>query len=229
MSGRLILPFTRQKLNLNKNLAGNLKESTYKLYISPFFRTFVTTNKKYMVFDKITEDGRLWAVRFDENADNEFIKTIDQWDDVQWLRAFFIENISDLIAYFKISDINIAISDTIDDSDRLQRIILDISPGADLNRIFRPLDNNQASDAMLQKEKARLKRKYGHSSWLRLYAIKLVSGVYIITGGAIKLTATMQEREHTSRELAKLERVRNFLLQENVIDDTGFIDYMTEL
>lgn len=55
-----------------------------------------------MVFDKITEDGRLWAVRFDENADNEFIKTIDQWDDVQWLRAFFIENISDLIAYFKI-------------------------------------------------------------------------------------------------------------------------------
>ena len=182
-----------------------------------------------MVFDKITEDGRLWAVRFDENADNEFIKTIDQWDDVQWLRAFFIENISDLIAYFKISDINIAISDTIDDSDRLQRIILDISPGADLNRIFRPLYNNQASDAMLQKEKARLKRKYGHSSWLRLYAIKLVSGVYIITGGAIKLTATMQEREHTSRELAKLERVRNFLLQENVIDDTGFIDYMTEL
>lgn len=43
------------------------------------------------------------------------------------------------------------------------------------------------------------------------------------------MTATMQEREHTSRELAKLERVRNFLLQENVIDDTGFVDYMTEL
>lgn len=155
-----------------------------------------------MIFDKITRDGRLWAVRFDENDDNEFIKTVDQWDDVQWLRAFFIENINDLIAYFKISDIN---------------------------RIFHPLDNNQMSDVMLQKEKARLKRKFGHSSWLRLYAIKLVSGIYIITGGAIKLTATMQEREHTSRELAKLERVRNFLLQENVIDDTGFVDYMTEL
>ncbi len=93
------------------------------MYISLFFCTFVTTNKKDMIFDKITRDGRLWAVRFDENDDNEFIKTIDQWDDVQWLRAFFIENINDLIAYFKISDINIAISDTIDDSDRLQRII----------------------------------------------------------------------------------------------------------
>ena len=43
-----------------------------------------------MTFDKITKDGRLWAVRFDENTDNEFIRTIDQWDDVQWLRAFLI-------------------------------------------------------------------------------------------------------------------------------------------
>ena len=58
------------------------------MYISLFFCTFVTTNKKDMIFDKITRDGRLWAVRFDENDDNEFIKTIDQWDDVQWLRAF---------------------------------------------------------------------------------------------------------------------------------------------
>lgn len=44
---------------------------------------------------------------------------------------------------------------------------MDISPETDLSKIFRPLDNNQASDVMLQKEKARLKRKYGHSSWLR--------------------------------------------------------------
>lgn len=197
--------------------------------VSSFFCIFVVTNKKDMTFDKITKDGRLWAVRFAGNADNEFVKTIKQWDDVAWLRSFFIENLSDLIAYFKISDISTAISDTIEDSDHLQLIILDISPDADLSQIFRPLDNNQVSDVLLQKEKARLKRKIGHSSWLRLYAIKLVSGVYIITGGAIKLTATMQEREHTRFELTKLERVRNFLLQENVIDDTGFIDYMNEL
>lgn len=75
-----------------------------------------------MTFDKVTKDGRLWAVRFDGNADNEFIKTIDQWDDIVWLRSFFQENFSDLIAYFKISDINTAISDTIEDSDHLQRI-----------------------------------------------------------------------------------------------------------
>ena len=122
-----------------------------------------------------------------------------------------------------------AISDTIEDSERLRYIIMDISPETDLSKIFRPLDNNQASDVMLQKEKARLKRKYGHSSWLRLYAIKLIQGNYIITGGAIKLTATMQEREHTRQELVKIDRVRRYLLEEGIIDDEGFIEYISEL
>jgi uncharacterized protein (DUF3084 family) len=106
---------------------------------------------------------------------------------------------------------------------------MDISPETDLSKIFRPLDNNQASDVMLQKEKARLKRKYGHSSWLRLYAIKLIQGNYIITGGAIKLTATMQEREHTRQELVKIDKVRRYLLEEGIIDDEGFIEYISEL
>lgn len=146
-----------------------------------------------------------------------------------WLRTFFKENINDLSAYFKITDINQAVKDTIEDSKKLRCIIMDISPETDLSKLFRPLDNNQASDAMLQKEKARLKRELGHSSWLRLYAIKLTAGVYIITGGAIKLTATMQEREHTRKELVKIDKVRRYLLEEGIIDDSGFIDYINEL
>lgn len=34
-------------------------------------------------------------------------------------------------------------------------------------------------------------------------------------GGAIKLTRTMQEREHTLRELVKMEKVRSHLLANN--------------
>ena len=182
-----------------------------------------------MTFDDITGDRKLWAVHFEGEDDNEFYKVFNNWADVVWLRAFFKEDIDDLNAYFKITDIKEAISDTIEDSERLRYIIMDISPETDLSKIFRPLDNNQASDVMLQKEKARLKRKYGHSSWLRLYAIKLIQGNYIITGGAIKLTATMQEREHTRQELVKIDRVRRYLLEEGIIDDEGFIEYISEL
>ena len=55
------------------------------------------------------------------------------------------------------------------------------------------------------------------------------SGIYIITGGAIKLTRTMQEREHTLRELVKMERVRSHLLANNIVDKESFDDYMSEL
>ena len=90
---------------------------------------------------------------------------------------------------------------------------MDISPEADLDKLFRPLNNSRTSEMLLGKEKVRLKERIKHHpSWLRIYALKLTSGIYIITGRAIKLTATMQERQHTLIELQKMENVRNFLI-----------------
>lgn len=182
-----------------------------------------------MTFDDITGDGRLWAVKYVGETENELYKLFDQWNDVIWLRNFFKTNLDDLSCYFKITDINQAITDTIEDSEYLQCLIMDISPEADLDKLFRPLNNNRTTDFILEKEKARLKRTLRHSSWLRIYAIKLAPGIYIITGGAIKLTATMQEREHTQLELIKIEKVRRFLLDERIIDEEGFTDYINEL
>ena len=157
-----------------------------------------------MTFDKITEDGRLWAVRYDNGSDNILSILFDQWNDILWLREFFKKNIIDLISYFKITDVNQAIYDTIEESDKIECLIMDISPDANLDRLFRPLDNNRTSEVVLGKEKARLKERIGnHASWLRIYALKLTSGIYIITGGTIKLTATMQERQHTLNELQR--------------------------
>lgn len=182
-----------------------------------------------MTFDDITEDGRLWAVRYDGETDNALYALFEQWNDVVWLRSFFKANWQDLISYFNITDVNKAIYHTIEDSGRLECLILDISPDADLDKLFRPLENSRSSEMMLGKEKAKLKEYTKRPSWLRIYAIKLSAGVYVITGGAIKLTATMQEREHTLAELHKMEKVRRFLLDEQITDDAGFVDYMNEL
>lgn len=51
------------------------------------------------------------------------------------------------------------------------------------------------------------------------------SGAFIITGGAIKLTYQMLEREHTLQELVKMEKVRNFLLEERIVDKESFLDF----
>ena len=182
-----------------------------------------------MTFDKITEDGRLWAVRYAGENDNALYALFDKWDDIVWLRQFFRDNWDDLTSYFKVTDINQAIEDTIEDSNQLQCLMLDLQPDSNLESLFHPLENFRTSEIVLGKEKARLKRMVRHSSWLRIYAIKLSQGVYVITGGAIKLTLKMEERSHTKEELVKLEKVRRFLLNEDIINDDSFIDYVTTI
>lgn len=178
-----------------------------------------------MTFDKITEDGSLFAVRYDEDSDNIMEILFDQWSDVVWLRSFFINHFADLKNYFAIEDIHEAIQDTLDDNEILQRTILMLDVD-NLNQVFRPLDNMSTGLRILDKEKARPKSSSRHVSWLRLYAIKLDDRKFLITGGAIKLTHKMEEREHTAVELQKLDKVRRFLMAESVYDAISFDDFI---
>ena len=177
-----------------------------------------------MTFDDITGDGRLWAVKYDEMQDNILYHTFHDWLDMDWLENFFSEHAADLQQYFRITNIEDAIFDTMSDATRLQALILDLSPDANLDILFRPLENNRTAEMVLGKEKAKGFRTSGHPSWLRLYALKLEPETYVITGGAIKLTHTMGERQHTIMELQKMENVRNFLLAKGVSDLDGMYD-----
>lgn len=177
-----------------------------------------------MKFERLTDDARLWAVVYDGDDQNIFDKVFDSWTDVLWLREFFQDNMEDLSSFFHITDLDVAIFDTVDEACALECLMLDISPEANLDLIFRPLCNLSQYDTLLSKEKAK-GPSCKHSSWLRLYAIRLQSGRYIITGGAIKLTATMEEREHTLNELKNLNLVRNYLLSLGIADYEGFTSY----
>lgn len=180
---------------------------------------------KEMTFDRITEDGNLFAVRYDGDSDNILETLFDQWSDVIWLRMFFREHSSDLRRYFAIDNINEAIQDTLDDNEILQRTILSLNVD-NLNAVFRPLDNMSTGMNILDKEKTRPKSSSRHVSWLRLYAIKLDDGKFLITGGAIKLTHRMEDRKHTAEELQRLDQVRNILMAESVYDSISFEDYV---
>ena len=135
---------------------------------------------------------------------------------------------SDLFQYFRITDIDEAIFDTISDAIKLQSLILDISPEADLDKLFKHLENSRTAEMLLGREKAMGSKNSRHQSWLRLYAIKLEPQTYVITGGAIKLTYKMEEREHTLKELYRIEMVRNFLIKEGVSDLDGMKDLNNE-
>lgn len=82
---------------------------------------------------------------------------------------------------------------------------------------------------ILSREKAKGKRVSGHPSWLRIYALRLDEGIYLVTGGAIKLTHTMQERKHTNQELIKIKLVRDFLLGNNILDSKRIKEFEEEI
>ena len=178
-----------------------------------------------MEFVRILDDCRLWAVRYEGETTNCFDSLFEQWYDSVWLKDFFKRNLDDLTSFFKITDVYQAVMETIDDAGRLECLILDISPEANLDTLFSHLENGRYSEVILGKEKAKGTGGRFRQSWLRIYAIKLDAGIYLVTGGAIKLTATMSERSHTLAELAKLERVRNYLIDKCVFDLEGLIDH----
>ena len=43
------------------------------------------------------------------------------------------------------------------------------------------------------------------------------------------MTRTMQEREHTLVELARMERVRRFLLENDIADKDSFMEFLNEI
>lgn len=106
---------------------------------------------------------------------------------------------------------------TLVESYEFQEIILEAVKGNNLEKLFKNLDNKEFRHVDLGKKKA-----YGteYKSWLRIYALQ-VGNAFLITGSAIKLTATMNEREHTKIELIKLGQCKSFLKENGIWDKEG--------
>ncbi len=156
----------------------------------------------------------LYSFKYDGQID-ELERLLDDWNNPEYLELFFEQNESDL-SYFGIN-IDTAISDTISEAEKLKNLLMKLSNNnsISLDYIFRPLDNLEFREISLSKQKASRR-------WLRLYAIKIETNHYVITGGAIKLTHKMQEKEHTQKELVKLEKCRNYLQSQGVFDTDSF-------
>ena len=146
-------------------------------------------------------DG-VYAVRYPDEEDNVLDKLLDRWNDAFYLRQFF-RNKSKIKTYFEIDDVNIAVQDTIEDAAYLEDIILN-GEQDDLDDMFQPLSQADSTLVTCSRRKARNWEREDHDSWLRIYAIKLDPGVYVITGGAIKLARKMQDAVATSSELQRL-------------------------
>jgi hypothetical protein len=171
------------------------------------------------IFDR---EDYLLAVRYKDETYDEFSRLFEEWADIAYLEEFFTANEADLKrSFWKGISIEEAILKTINEASELNQHFLELSKLENEDRIeflrkwFRPLSKLPDRIFYLEKKKMYgLKRK----GWLRIYALKVGEDMYLITGGAIKLTDNMEERNHTRKELQKIEFVRQFLKNQGIID-----------
>ncbi len=158
---------------------------------------------------------RLYAFKYPNEKSNELARLLSLWVEPLFLEEFF-ELHEDDLAYFGLN-IDRAIEETIKAANALSDRLLALATNEEtpLSSLFRNLDDSEYKVIELSKQK-------GKQRWLRIYAIKIDRNCYVITGGAIKLTRTMQDRPHTQQELAKLNKCRDYLQSEGIFDLDSF-------
>lgn len=163
---------------------------------------------------------KLFSFHFEGESMSELRKIMMQWNDMSYIYGFLKNHVRDLPKNQSLQSFAKKIvrdAKIIDET--LERI--SNSDNEHLSQFFKPLNNEEYVFRVLSKEKAR-------ESYLRIYAIKISDDCYVVTGGAIKLTFKMKEREHTQNELNRLDRCRDFLKGNKIYDEESFFEFLIE-
>ncbi|MGV3529808.1 MAG: hypothetical protein ACO1OO_12990 [Flavisolibacter sp.] len=173
------------------------------------------------VDEKSEETNGLWAIRYG-NGPDEFERLFDLWNEVEYLEIFYHSHADDLNnVLFESNSVPDVVLQTIQEANELEDTLSKLAfgnDGSNLQHLFKPLDNQVFELSVLQKSKASIRTRWRPHPKLRIYAIRLAPNLYIITGGAIKLTHRMDERPHTQEELRKIERVRQWLQSQGIYE-----------
>lgn len=157
-------------------------------------------------------DGLLYAMKWPEEGDHCLNLLMERWTDQEYLRAFFKERKEDL-KYFKNRQIVDAVIQTFREARWIKGDILSIcdigitEDGNTLDQLFAPLDNRIGNRSFIQ---AKAKGDRHAAPWIRIYAIKIDENEYVITGGGIKLTKTMEEDPLLQIELIRLQQAEDY-------------------
>ena len=170
----------------------------------------------------------LFSVQFENEISHEFSRIFNIWNDPEYLFDFFQNNISDLQSGFW-GDFTIpeAIEKIRWEAGILEQKILELAEKGQTNRfenlstLFKPLFNDPCRIDPYEKSKAKNKK----GSWIRVYAIRIDLNIFVVCGGAIKLTRTMNNRDHLLLELEKMQFTSRYLSDENQ-DTLDFVELL---
>lgn len=177
------------------------------------------------------EDGGLWAIRYPEKEQDEFSRLFDLWTDPEYVYQFCEAHQAEMdIDPYGPRKLRLVAENIIEEAIELEEMLIKMvragfaKTGQNLQHLFKPLDNRVYELQSLQASKASAKTRFRREPWLRIYAIRLAPNLYIVTGGAIKITHRMEDAPHTREELAKINRVIRWMRQQGLFDQDDLIE-----
>lgn len=161
-------------------------------------------------------EDKLFAFHYKNEADDEYNRLMDLWTNVDYLYAYAKENL--------IYDASAFVETILRNAEDLQDWIAEIHYSGHLYGLyFKPLQISESTIKQLSFQKGKI-----FKNQLRLYALKIEEDCFVITGGAIKMTQTMQEHPDTVKELDKLLVARVWLKEQGVFDKDSFFELIIE-
>ncbi len=164
------------------------------------------------IFRIFENSNLLLSFKYDNEVECEFERLFDQWNDTEYLFEYFNINQSYLRnLYWESRDVNILVSQTTSLANKFEEELLAYENLTDdefqrnLDEMFETLKYSDYREGILRQSKSK-------KGWLRIYALKINKSAYVITGGAIKLTKKMDEHPATLKELEKIQKCKNYLL-----------------
>ena len=163
----------------------------------------------------------VYAVKYDQYKEDELTRHLDLWNDITYLKEFYDKNKRYILnnSYLAVNSIREFIYAVNDNAEMLDDAICEYSENNSLFQLFIVLQEKEDLKEVLSLRKAK-------QNFLRLYGVRL-ENIYIITGGAIKITQKMQEHENTEKELDKLKAFKKYLQKKDVFNEETFYELLT--
>jgi hypothetical protein len=160
-------------------------------------------------------ENQLYSFHYDEYNENEYDRNINLWSNTAYLFEFAKENnIQDIVAF---------VDEIYDNLEELEDLINEIAESSgQFKRLFIPLEHSETNKTISLR-----KGKINHNR-LRLYAIKIIDELFIITGGAIKMSQRMLDHPGTAGELVKLSVARQYLDINDIHNEDAFFELIAE-
>lgn len=169
------------------------------------------------IFGKDT--NAIYAIQYSGQDKDELDRLFGLWSDFLNVKTYLQER-NDLMteAFRKGIKIEEAVWEIIREAELIENELLDHFRSGSLQYFFMPLRNDDTNIYVFQPSKAKSKSRKIRRPKIRIYAIRLASNCYVITGGGIKMTKSMQDCPLLIAELKKLNKSLHFLKQHEISD-----------